>query len=62
MKVHLLEEGYTWVPKKRDFTEDSSEEIGKSNFLGLGGVLKTSFGFSTLKEVGILPTLVYFPL
>ena len=48
--------------KTRDFTEDSSEEFRKSNFFGLGGVLKTSFGSSTLEEVGILHTLVYFPL
>ena len=26
-KVHLLDEGYAWVPKKRDFTEDPKEEI-----------------------------------
>ena len=37
-------------------------DFGKSKFLGLGGVLETSFGSSTmLQEVGILPTLVYFP-
>ena len=27
MKVHLLDEGYAWVPKRRGFTEDSKEEI-----------------------------------
>ena len=35
-KVHRLDEGYTCVPKMRDFTEDSNEEIwGKSKFSGL---------------------------
>ena len=35
-------------------------DFGKSKFLGLGGVLETSFGSTTLQEVGILSTLVYF--
>ena len=34
MKVHLLDEGYAWVPKTRDFVEDSSEEFGKSKVSG----------------------------
>ena len=29
-KVHLLDKGYAWVPKTRDFVEDSSKEFGKS--------------------------------
>ena len=45
----------------RDFTKDLNEEIwGKSKFSGLGGVLKTSYHSTTLKEVEILLTLVYF--
>ena len=33
MKVHLLDEDYAWVPKRRDFTEDPEEEIlGNQNF------------------------------
>ena len=32
------------------------EDFGKSKFSGLGGVLKTSFGSTTLQEVRILPT------
>ena len=27
VKVHLLDEGYVWVPKRRDFTEDPKEEV-----------------------------------
>ena len=27
VKVHLLDEGYAYIPKKRDFTEDPKEEI-----------------------------------
>ena len=27
MKVHLLDEGYVWVSKRRGFTEDPKEEI-----------------------------------
>ena len=47
--------------KMRDFTEDPKEEIwGKSKISGLGGVLDTSYHSTTLQEVGILPTLVYF--
>ena len=42
MKVHLLYEGYTWVPKTRDFAEDSSEEFGKSKVSCLGSVHGTS--------------------
>ena len=34
-------------------------DFGKSKFSGLGGVLETSFGSTTLREVGILPTFVY---
>ena len=49
--------------KMRGFTEDPKEEIsGNQFFSGLGGVLETSFGSTTLQEVGILLTLVYFHL
>ena len=62
MKVHLLDEYYAWVQKMKDFTEDLREDIsGNQNFSGLGGVLETSFSSTILQEVGILPTLVYFP-
>ena len=27
VKVHLLDEGYACVPKRRDFTEDPNDEI-----------------------------------
>ena len=33
-------------------------DFGKSKFSGLGDVLETSFGSTTLQEVGVLPTLV----
>ena len=47
--------------KMRDFTKDPKEKIwGKSKFLGLGGVLETSYHSTTLQEVDILSTLVYF--
>ena len=42
MKVHLLDVGYTWVPKTRDFIKDSSKEFGKSKVSGLGNVHGTS--------------------
>ena len=33
VKVYLLNEGYAWVQKWRDFTEDLKEEIsGNQNF------------------------------
>ena len=41
-KVHLLDEGYVWVPKTRDFAKDSSEEFRKSKVLGSGSVHETS--------------------
>ena len=41
-KVHILEEGYVWVPKKPDFVEDPSEEFGKSKVSVLGSVHGTS--------------------
>ena len=25
VKVHIFDEGYTWIPKRRDFTEDPNE-------------------------------------
>ena len=61
-KVHLLDEGYMWVPKTRDFVEDSSKEFRKSKISGQEvstGLPKVS---STLQEVEILHTLVYFLL
>ena len=43
MKVHLLDEGYAWVPKRKDFDKDPKETIGgKSKFSGFRGVLGTS--------------------
>ena len=46
MKVHLLDEGYAWVPKRKDVDEDPKEEIwGKLKFSSLGGVLETSYKF-----------------
>ena len=41
-KDHLLNKGYLWVPKTRDFVEDSSEEFGKSRVSSLGSVHETS--------------------
>ena len=41
-KDHLLDKGYAWVPKTRDFVEDSSEEFRKSRVSGLGSVHSTS--------------------
>ena len=45
MKVHLLDEGYMWVPKTWDFAEDSSEEFGKSKVSSLGSAHGTSYSF-----------------
>ena len=61
-KVNLLDEGYAWVPKMRDFTKNPKEgDFGKSKFSGLGGVLETSFCSTKLQEVEILLTLLYLP-
>ena len=42
IKVHLLDKGYVWVLKTRDFAEDSSDEFGKSKVSGLRSVYETS--------------------
>ena len=48
-KVCLCDEGYTWVSKLRSFTEYPTKEIRK-------------IPSTTLQEVRIFPTLVYFLL
>ena len=61
VKVHLLDESYAWVPKRRGFTEDPRNEFsGNKKFSGLGGVIETSFSSSMLQQVDILSTLAYF--
>ena len=42
MKVHCIDEGYAYVPKMRDFVEDSREEFGKSKVSCLRSVHETS--------------------
>ena len=59
MKVHRIDEGYTWVLRMRDFTEDSKEE---SREIEVVGFRRLSTRYFTLQEVGILHNLVYFPL
>ena len=45
--------------KKEGFHRRSKGgDFGKSKFSGLGDALETSFGSTTLQEVGVLPTLV----
>ena len=41
-KDHLLDKGYAWVPKTRNFFKDLSKYFGKSRVLGLGSVQGTS--------------------
>ena len=60
VKVHLLDEGYACVPKRRDFTEDLKEEIWRNQIFWVWSALETSYHSTTLQEVRILPTLVYF--
>ena len=56
-KVHLLDEGYVWVPKTRDFAEDSSKELGKSKVSSLGSVHGTSYSFLDSSYFGLFSTL-----
>ena len=61
MKVHILDEGYAYIPKKRDFTDDPKEEISGNQrfwameasypcYYDLRGMNSSYFGlFSTLK-------------
>ena len=45
--------------KKEGFHQRSKGgDLGKSKFSGLGGVLKTSFSYTTFQEIGKCPTLV----
>ena len=61
VKVHLLVEGYVYLPKSRDFTESQKEEIwGKSKAWTWEVFLRLPTHSSMLQEVGIFPTLVYF--
>ena len=47
-----------YIPKMRDFIEDPKEEIlGNQGFWAR----EASYHATTLQEVGILPSLVYFP-
>ena len=50
LRVGTKNEGFHRRSKGRDFR--------KSKFSGLGSVLETSFGSTTLQEVGVLSTLV----
>ena len=58
-KVNILDEGYTWVPKRTGFIEDPKEEISKNQIFRAIGLPTCA---TTLQEVEILPTFVYFPL
>ena len=58
-KVHHIDKEYAWVPRTRDFVEDQRKEIWEIKVVGLRRLPTHSF---MLQEVGILPTLVYFPL
>ena len=53
LKVRVLVEGNAWTPKSRIFVEDPSGSSGRSWSSGLQKV------FSSLQEVGNLPTRVY---
>ena len=47
--------------KKEGFHQRSKGgDLERSKFSGLRGVLETSYHYTTLQEVGVLPTLVYF--
>ena len=41
-KVHCINDGYVWVPKTKDFTEDPNEGFMKSKVSGLGIVHEAS--------------------
>ena len=58
-EVHRIDKGYTWVPRTRVFTEDPRKEIREIEVVEFRRLPTSSF---TLQEVGILHTLVYFPL
>ena len=52
-------QGVRWIPRTRDFVVDPRIEIWEIEVVGLRRLPTLSF---TLQEVGILLTLVYFPL
>ena len=53
MKVHLLDEDYAWIPKRRDFTKVLNEEI-----LGNQGFRDKEASYLCY-YAQILPTFVY---
>ena len=59
---HLLNKGYAWVPKTRDFAEDSSEKFWKSRVSGLGNVYETSLSNFYASRCRSPLTLVIFYL
>ena len=60
-KDHLLDKGYVWVLKTRDFTKDSSEEFRKSRVSGLGSVHGTSkSNFYALRGRSSLTLVIFY--
>ena len=56
-KVHRIDEGYTYIPKRRDFAEYLKEKFKEIKDFGLGRLPTLAI---TLQEVGVLHTLVLF--
>ena len=59
VKVHPLDKGHAYIPKRRDFTEDPKEDIsGNQGFWAR----EASYPCYYASRGGVLPTLVYFYL
>ena len=59
VKVHLLDKGHAYIPKRRDFTEDTKEEIsGNQGFQAR----EASYPCYYASRGRVLSTLVYFYL
>ena len=50
MKVHRIDEGYAWVPKTWDFTEDPNEDFDKSKVFGFRKCPRGFLGFLLLSK------------
>ena len=63
IKIYLLDKGYVYIPRTRNFTEDPKKKIsGNQRFLGLGGVLEASYHIYYVPKGRVLPTLVFISI
>ena len=61
VKVHLLDKGYACVPKKGGISPKiQRSDFGEIKVFEFRSILETSYHSTTLQDIRIPPTLVYF--